>query len=131
MDQTLKLKLQEFEKLLLSLEEVVKQEKTAVIRDSVIKRFEYTFEIAWKTAKVLLEERFGAQTFSPKDCFRALRANQLISDEDTEALLKMTDDRNEVIHTYKETFAEALYQSIKERHAPLLRNIFTILSKKF
>lgn len=130
MDQTLTLKLSEFKKALASLEEVLDKKEDAIIRDSVIKRFEYTFELAWKTAKVLLTEKFGVEVFSPKDCWRALRTNQLLSDEETEGVLKMTDDRNEIIHTYQETFAENVYQLIKDYHAVLLRQIFKVISKQ-
>lgn len=129
MAETLKLKLDEFKKALATLEEALAAPKSTIVRDSAIKRFEYTFELAWKSAKVLLEERFGVQVFSPKECFRELRVNGLVSDEDDELLLQLTDDRNEVIHTYNEAFANELYEAIATRYAALLRNLYVVLMK--
>lgn len=129
MDQTLKLKLAEFKKALNSLSEVLEKEKTAIIRDSVIKRFEYCFELGWKSAKILLATKFGVDVFSPKEVFRALKQNQLVTDTDTEDFLTMTDERNNIIHTYKEALAEEMYMAIKERHQKLLQTLYTIIGK--
>lgn len=129
MDQTLKLKLGEFKKAITSLDEVLAQEKTAIIRDSVIKRFEYCFELGWKSAKILLNTKYGVEVFSPKEVFRALKQNQLVTDHDTEQLLGMTDDRNDIIHTYKEALAEGLYTVIKDRYHALIKNLSVIIEK--
>jgi hypothetical protein len=67
MDKTLKLKLKDFNKALLTLEEAVKKRKNKFIRDAAIKRFEYCFELAWKTAKLFLLDNFGVNAFSPKN----------------------------------------------------------------
>lgn len=124
MDNTLNLKLQEFKKALATLEEALREEKTKLVRDSVIKRFEYTFELCWKTAKVLLSEKFGTDVFSPKECFRELRKNKLISDKETEILLKMTDDRNDVIHSYSESFSDELYEKIRKNYYALISKVY-------
>lgn len=128
MDQTFKLKLEEFKKAIDTLNEAIAVEKNALVRDSVIKRFEYTFELAWKTAKVLLNDKFGVKVTAPKECFRELRNKIALSDQDVEALLEMTDDRNEVIHTYKEVFANEIYEKIILRYAPLLRKMYETLA---
>lgn len=129
MDQTLTLKLKEFKKALDSLAEAVAELENAMARDSAIKRFEYSFELCWKTAKVFLSQNLGVDVFSPKECFRNLRKNKLISDEDTELLLIMTDDRNEVIHTYNEHFANELYDEIVEKYYKLLKKVYKILTE--
>ncbi len=129
MDKTLTLKLAEFKKALESLGEVLAKEKTAIIRDSVIKRFEYCFELGWKSAKIMLATKFGVDVFSPKEVFRAGNQNQLISDEDAEKLLSMTDDRNDIIHTYKEALAEGLYTTIKDRYYVLIQTLYMSIEK--
>lgn len=129
MDTTLTLKLADFKTALGTLEDALREPRTTLARDSVIKRFEYTFELAWKTSKVLLEARFGTPVFSPKEVFRALRANQLFTDEETEALLQMTDDRNEIIHAYNEKFSNELYEKIIVRYAGLLKKIYDAIKK--
>jgi nucleotidyltransferase substrate binding protein (TIGR01987 family) len=129
MDNTLNLKLKEFQKTLANLKKALYQRKNELIRDSVIKRFEYTFELCWKTVKIFLNEKFGIDVFSPKECFRELRKNKLISDEQTELLLTITDDRNKIIHTYNEDFSDELYQKIEEDYYDSFKNVYEILKK--
>ena len=45
----------EFEKALNRLEEALKEEETDIVIDGVLHRFEFTFELAWKTMKDYLE----------------------------------------------------------------------------
>lgn len=130
MDQTLKLKLTDFKKALLTLEKAIQQKKTALVRDAVIKRFEYTYEIAWKTAKVYLYKKFGVDVFSPKSCFRELLKNKIISEKETTLFIEMTDNRNEIIHNYDENFSNLLYPKIKKSYYQILKKLFEIISAK-
>lgn len=123
MDKTLSLKLNEFRKSIDSLKEVLDKDKNDIIRDSVIKRFEYCFELCWKTSKVFLGDKFGVNVFSPKECFRELRKNGLISDEQTELFLKMCNDRNEIIHIYSEDLSDEIYEKITEKYYGLLEGV--------
>ena len=129
MADTFGLKLKEFEKTLMSLKRVLDEKENDITRDSVIKRFEYTFELCWKTAKVMLTDRFGVDIFSPKGVFRELRKNYLLTDEEAEMFLKATDDRNEIIHTYNENFSLELYKKIKADYYPLFEKILIIFKK--
>ena len=101
-----------------------------LVRDAVIKRFEYTFELCWKTSKVFLSEKFGVDIFSPKQCFRELRKNKLLSDKETETLLQETDDRNQIIHAYGQDFSNELYEKINGNYYQLLEKIYRILENK-
>lgn len=123
MDNALNLKLKDFENAVKTLEQSLNQEEDEFIQDSIIKRFEYCFELCWKTAKFLLSEKFGVDIYSPKECFRELRRNQLISDEDAELFLEMTNDRNEVIHTYNQNFADELHEKIKKDYFRLIKKV--------
>ena len=109
------------------MERVLIRAKDDIARDSAIKRFEYVFELCWKTSKLFLREEFGVDIFSPKECFRELRKNKLISDEETELLLEMTDDRNEIIHTYNENFSDKLYDKIAQKYYQLITKIYKSL----
>nr|WP_306799176.1 nucleotidyltransferase substrate binding protein [Alcanivorax quisquiliarum] len=51
-----------FKKVVSRLEEAIRQEKNDFIRDSVIQRFEFSIELAWKTAK----KSMGVTTAAPK-----------------------------------------------------------------
>lgn len=120
MANTLNLKLEEYKKVLTTLESALKEEKNELVRDAVIKRFEYTFELCWKTSKIFLNEKFGVDVFSPKQCFRELQKNKLLSDKETETLLQETNDGNQIIHAYGKNFSEELYEKIKKNYYQLL-----------
>ena len=124
MAKTLELKLKEFSKTLDRLNEVLQKEKDDIIRDSVIKRFEFCFELCWKTIKLFLREKYGEDIFSPKDCFRSLGKNGIILAQEVEELLKMTDDRNSIIHTYNENSSDELYENIVEKYYALMQVIY-------
>src|SRR4051812_21207210 len=71
----------------------------------IVKDFEITYELAWKTLKDLLELE-GQQTKAAKDVFtQAFKAHYI----DNEASwLSMIEDRNLTAHTYDEAFAYEL-----------------------
>lgn len=127
MDKTLELKLKTFKKALDSLEKALAAGKSDMVRDSSIQRFEYSYELCWKTAKVFLKEYFGSEVFSPKPCFRELRKNQLITDSDTEILLEMVNDRNLATHTYNEKFAIELYKKIKSKYYKTILKVLDVM----
>ncbi len=104
--------IKQLEAALQRLEEVLQQEKSTLIRDAAIKRFEFTFDLAWKVLKALLKEKKGIDCASPKDCFRAAYQQGVI--EYNEIWLKMTDWRNEIVHIYNESEADRLYKNLPE-----------------
>lgn len=116
MDQTLSLKLAEFSKALATLKEALDMFdlKNILVRDATIKRFEYSYELCWKTSKVFLKEMKGEMVIGPKECFKTLGKHGFLSSEEIEKLLAMVDDRNETTHAYGEKFVQALYPRIKE-----------------
>jgi len=116
MDQTLNLKLEEFKKALGTLKEAIDMfdSTNILVRDATIKRFEYCFELSWKTSKVFLKEEKGNLVMAPKECFKTLGKYELLSPEEVEKSLNMVDDRNETTHAYGEKFIQALYPRIKE-----------------
>ena len=88
------------------LADVLKEPKNVVTRDSAIKRFELTFELAWKSAKTYLGSR-GIVCQSPRDCFMELFRVGLVPDNP--GWVRMIGDRNLSVHTYNERLAEELY----------------------
>lgn len=128
MDQTLKLKLKEFRKALDTLNEALDMfdAKNILVRDATIKRFEYCFELCWKTSKVFLKEVKGDLVIAPKECFKTLCKQGILSPEETEKLLTMVDDRNETTHAYGEKFIENLYPKIKE-YNQLMQKIYELM----
>lgn len=127
MVKTIDLKFKDYKKALKSLDQVLQKEKDDIIRDSAVKRFEYTFELCWKTGKMILSEKFGVEIFSPKECFRELLRNKIVNDEIAEGFLKMTNDRNDIVHAYSEDLSDKLYAKINENYIIL----FEKLEKEF
>ncbi len=110
----LKEKLEQLEKANKAWKEVLDMEFSDVIRDAAIQRYEFSYELLWKTVKTYLKEIEGIDCFSPKACFRELRNLLNLSEEDVEVCLKMTADRNLSVHTYSEEMANDLYKRLAD-----------------
>ncbi|WP_367142724.1 HI0074 family nucleotidyltransferase substrate-binding subunit [Desulfosporosinus sp.] len=67
-------------------------EANDLLRDGVIQRFEFTFELAWKTLKAVFEDEGLIGLNSPKTVLREAFAMGLIQDD--ELWLTMLSDRN-------------------------------------
>jgi len=100
----------DLEKILLKLEEVLSLEKSEINRDSAVKRFEIAFDIAWKTLKTYLEEKYGIICKSPKGCTREAFTQGLIDYDDY--WLKIVDLRNSTVHIYSEYMADEVYEEL-------------------
>lgn len=83
-------------------------------RDGLIQRFEFTFELAWKTLKSCFEEEGLMGLNSPKTVLREAFAAGLIQTE--EVWLAMLEDRNSTAHIYSEALANKICQRIQERY---------------
>lgn len=93
----------EYAKAVSRLEDALNRSKDDYIRDSVIQRFEFSVELAWKTGKKFM----GTGTSAPKDVLREMAQNGYI--EDLDFWLRSIDMRNLTSHTYKEDLAEVVY----------------------
>ena len=101
------------------MSEILTAPATVANRDSAIKRFELTFELAWKCLKEFLGGK-GIVCRSPRDCFEQGFSLGLIGDDPM--WLKMLEDRNLSVHTYNEKLAEDIYGRLKS-----YLNLFTEL----
>lgn len=122
--------MEEFSKALAALKEALGMFdlKNILVRDATIKRFEYSYELCWKTSKVFLKEEKGEMVIGPKECFKTLGKHGFLSSEEIEKLLAMVDDRNETTHAYGEKFVQALYPRIKE-YNDLMRKVYEGISE--
>lgn len=109
-----------FEKSIERLSEVLKEPKTAMMRDAAIKRFELTFELAWKTGKEFLGAQ-GIVCRSPRGCLEELFRLGALADDPQ--WLTMIEDRNQSVHTYNEELAEKIYGRLPE-YLPLFQKLF-------
>lgn len=88
--------------------------------DATIQRFEFTFELAWKLMKAVLEYE-GIEATSPRSSIREAWKQHLIGD--AEKWLDMQVKRNLSSHTYNEETAQDIYRHIKEDYISLLRDL--------
>ena len=93
------------------LKEALALEPTPINKDATIQRFEFTFELLWKTVKAYLTTA-GTVTKSPRDVFRAAADANIISDP--EPYFQFLDKRNLASHTYSQSEADAVYEVIKD-----------------
>lgn len=97
----------EFEKALKALREALAEQKTSIVRDASIQRFEFCVELAWKASKKML----GTSTSAPKIVIREMAQAGLI--QDPQVWFDFLEARNLSSHTYKEEMAEKVYAVAK------------------
>ena len=110
--ERLMLKYDDAVKAIQTLQDILHEPFSVIVRDAAIQRFVYTFEAFWKFFKEYLKDAEGVVVGSPKACFRELFSAGLCSEEETVILLEMTDKRNETSHTYKEAVAQDIFENV-------------------
>jgi len=120
--ERLRLKYQDAFNALKTVEDILKEPFSMIIRDATIQRFEYTFEALWKFLKEYLKEKEGIVSNSPKACFKEIFSSGFLTEEETVRCLEMTDRRNDISHTYKEEVAKLIYSKIKGYYT-LMKNL--------
>ena len=91
-------------------------------KEGVIQRFEYTFELAWKTLKDYLEE--GGLVISPvtpRQVIKEAFAAKVISDG--EVWINMLDNRNLLSQTYDFSVFEQAVNAIDEHYLPAMEKL--------
>jgi len=96
------------EKALNRFEEAIQEPESSIVMDATVQRFEFTYELTWKTLKTFLEDIHGIRTVSPRQVFKEAYALDLIKKE--EVFLEMIQSRNLLSHTYNEEQAKVIYE---------------------
>lgn len=90
-----------------------------VMRDGVIQRFEFTFELSWKALKEYMQSQGStAELQFPKQVLREAYAAGLIDGEST--WLSMLADRNTTSHIYDDKLAGRICRDICGAYLPVL-----------
>jgi nucleotidyltransferase substrate binding protein (TIGR01987 family) len=118
MKNRLEYSLNQFMNALDRLTEGAAEARDELDRDGVIQRFEFCFELMWKTLKIFLEDR-GIEVRSPKDSLKAAFGQRWIIDED--GFLDMLADRNKTSHIYSREESQKVYDRITKQHIPLIK----------
>ena len=104
------------------LKEALEREVDDVVIDGVLHRFEFTFELAWKTVKDYLEylgmtEKIGR----PREIIQLGFKQGIISDG--EAWVSMMLSRNALSHLYDEKTSREIYEKIKNDYVKLFGDL--------
>lgn len=98
------------DKALVTLEEVLEEEYSIIVRDATIQRFEYTFELTWKMFQKIAKIE-GTTTGSPRQAIRSAFDVGLLTSVDD--WFEMLDARNRSTHTYNAITADVVYRSAR------------------
>jgi len=109
-------KLNNFENAYARLKEGIAKydEANDLTRDGLIQRFEFTFELAWKTLKAVFEDEGLMGLNSPKRVLREAFVAEILKNE--ELWLSMLEDRNSTAHIYSENVAQRICSDIKGKY---------------
>jgi len=87
-----------------------------IVMDGTIQRFEFTFELFWKTLRRFLQ-REGVDTASPKSTLRHAYRRGLLDRE--QLWLDMLEDRNRSSHVYNAEMARAIFTRLPVHYREL------------
>ena len=90
-----------------------------------IKYFEFCFELAWKSIKIIAEDMGIMDCNSPKASLKTAFTNNWINNEET--WLDMLNSRNLMSHTYNAASALKVYKNLKS-YLPELKKLLEKLT---
>lgn len=121
-----------FKKALASLERFIKKGSLNELEEQgLIKAFEYTYELAWNTAKDFYEYQDGSDLQGSRDTIQLAFKRGMI--ENGEIWMRILKDRNRTSHIYDEKLAKEISNSIIDEYYDefkILEHFFDAQSKK-
>lgn len=97
-------------------------------QQGLIKAFEYTFELSWKTLQDLLKVKGYIDIVGPRPVIEQSFQDGYISDGN--GWMRMHKSRNLTSHTYDEQTAEEIIENIRNEYYDLLRDLILRLEKE-
>ena len=127
-----KQRLTNFERVLRLLREAMAEGPEALNqleKEGVIQRFEYCFELAWKTVKDYMETSGVVfDVVMPRQVIKEAFAAKVLNDGAT--WIAMLDHRNLLSHTYNPVVFEQAVAAIHQRYLPQLEQLHTFLQQE-
>ena len=124
-----KQRFQNFDRGLVLLREALENGPSALSaleKEGVIQRFEYTFELSWKTIKDFLEAGgLVINPVTPRQVIKDAFAAKVIGDGQT--WIDMLDHRNLLSHTYDFLVFEKAVDAIHARYLPAMESLHEYL----
>jgi len=110
-----------------SVEANSKTPNNMLIQMALIKSFEMTFELSWKTMKDYLVYN-GIDVKLPRDVIKQAFANELIADG--QVWIDMLEERNLMAHTYDEAQALKAVEHICNRYLDCMEELSQFFKQK-
>ncbi len=110
----------------MQLEKALHEPVSEYVRDAAIQRFEFTYELAWKTLKAYLAT-IDLTVLSPKETLKVAYQQGLLTD--AAAWSELHVKRNLTSHTYDEALANTIYLYLKNEGLSLFLNLKNTLSQ--
>jgi len=96
-------------------------------KEGMVQRFEYTFELAWKTLKDYLEEQQVNAKF-PREVIKQSFHYEII--QDGEIWMDMLEKRTLMAHTYEETIFRDSVQKIANEYFKAISPLYSFLKNQ-
>ena len=121
-----------FERAFLLLKEAFEKNIAAMSdleKEGIIQRFEYAFELAWKTLKdYLIYSGVSFDQITPRSVLKQAFSAKII--ENGQVWIDMLEQRNLMSHTYDSESFETVFHNISEHYLAALEQTFKWLKKK-
>jgi nucleotidyltransferase substrate binding protein (TIGR01987 family) len=124
-----KQRFQNFEKAFSHLDEAVQKVKELSVleKEGLIQRFEYTFELAWKTLKDYLESENVEAKFPREVIKKGFQYEILLNGE---VWMEMLEKRNLMAHTYNEEIFGMAVNHVVHFFYPEIKQLYIFFQKK-
>jgi len=118
-----------FEKAFLQLKEAIEQfdKLDDLAKEGLVQRFEYTFELAWKTIKDYLESEGIVSQFPREVLKQGFHVNVL---NNGEVWIDMLEKRNLLAHTYDQDNFNLALESIRKLYFPEIIHLYEFFRRK-
>ena len=127
-----KQRFENYERAFLLLKEAFEKdpaEMSDLEKEGVIQRFEYTFELAWKTLKDYLSySGVVLDQITPRSVIKQAFAAKMI--EDGLTWINMLEQRNLMSHTYDSESFEAVFSNISGSYLVVLEQLYKWLKTR-
>lgn len=128
--QKFDVKFENFTKAIRRLEEAVSALRDSpantLYQDAVIQRFEFTFELCWKTLQAYMQEQGVLDINSPRSALREAYSMKLIEKE--EVWIELLTDRNMTSHVYDENTAAEISKRICDIYLQFFKQVHDALN---
>jgi nucleotidyltransferase substrate binding protein (TIGR01987 family) len=102
---------------------------SALEKEGVAQRFEYTFELAWKLLKDYLEESgIAILPATPRQAIKEAFAARILADGQT--WIDMLGHRNILTHHYDEALFEEAIQAVAEKYLPEMAKMHQFFTER-